>query len=106
MGIGESLKRREERGYLNDRAFALSFVRRRGAARGPRALSAELASRGVDRAQVDTAGGACGGAGQLAAPPPDTEPPYPPQTGPTYPTPPHLTRQQPYPSGVSLRHYD
>lgn len=53
--IREALKRLEELGYLDDQAFARSFVRRRGSLRGPRALSAELSARGVDRAQVDTA---------------------------------------------------
>jgi len=53
--IGTALRRLQELGYLDDQSFARSFVRRRAAVRGPRALSAELASRGVDRAQVDTA---------------------------------------------------
>jgi regulatory protein len=60
------LKRLEELGYLDDQSFAHSFVRRRGAARGPRALSAELAARGVDRAYVDTAIAGFGEAAQLA----------------------------------------
>ena len=53
--IRTALRRLEELEYLDDQAFARSFVRRRGSVRGPRALSAELAARGVDRAQVDTA---------------------------------------------------
>jgi regulatory protein len=53
--IRSALRRLDELGYLDDQAFARSFVRRRGVARGPRALSAELAARGVDRAHVDTA---------------------------------------------------
>jgi regulatory protein len=65
--IRASLKRLEELGYLDDQSFARSFVRRRGSVRGPRALSAELAARGVDRAQVDTALAEFGEAGQLAA---------------------------------------
>src|SRR3981081_34828 len=44
-----------ELGYLDDRAFAEGHVRRRAAVRGPLALSAELAARGVDRAQADAA---------------------------------------------------
>ena len=66
MAIREALKRLEELGYLNDGAFARSFVRRRGSARGPRALSAELAARGVDRAEVDTALAGYGPAEELA----------------------------------------
>ena len=65
--VREALKRLEELGYLDDRAFADSFVRRRGSARGPRALSAELAARGVDRAEVDAALDGFGPAEQLAA---------------------------------------
>jgi regulatory protein len=67
MAVREALKRLDELGYLDDRAFAQSFVRRRGSARGPRALSAELAARGVDRAEVDTALAGFGPAEQLAA---------------------------------------
>ncbi len=65
--IRAALRRLQELGYLDDQAFARSFVRRRAALRGPRALSAELASRGVDRAQVDTAVAEFGEAEQLAA---------------------------------------
>jgi regulatory protein len=65
--IRAALRRLEELGYLDDQAFARSFVRRRGSVRGPRALSAELAARGVDRAQVDTAVAEFGEAEQLAA---------------------------------------
>ena len=42
-------------GYLDDRSFAEGLVRRRRAMRGPLALSAELAARGVDQAQADAA---------------------------------------------------
>jgi regulatory protein len=44
-----------ELGYLNDLAFAEGLVRHRSASRGPRALSAELAARGVDKARADAA---------------------------------------------------
>jgi regulatory protein len=50
-----ALSRLIELGYLDDRSFAEGLVRRRGALRGPLALSAELAARGVDRAQADAA---------------------------------------------------
>jgi regulatory protein len=65
--ISTAMGRLEELGYLDDQSFARSFVRRRGSVRGPRALSAELAARGVDRAQVDTAIAEFGEAEQLAA---------------------------------------
>jgi regulatory protein len=44
-----ALARLGELGYLDDAAFAAAHVRRRSAGRGPLALSAELAARGVDR---------------------------------------------------------
>jgi len=50
-----ALSRLVELGYLADRSFAEGLVRRRGALRGPLALSAELAARGVDRALADAA---------------------------------------------------
>jgi regulatory protein len=65
--IKTAMGRLEELGYLDDQSFARSFVRRRGSVRGPRALSAELAARGVNRAQVDTAIAEFGEAEQLAA---------------------------------------
>ncbi len=49
------LSRLVELGYLDDRSFAEGLVRRRGALRGPLALSAELAARGVDRGDADAA---------------------------------------------------
>jgi regulatory protein len=38
-----------ELGYIDDATYAEGHVRRRAAKRGPRALAAELAARGVDR---------------------------------------------------------
>ena len=49
------MARLDELGYLNDLAFAEGLVRVRSASRGPRALSAELAKRGVGRDQADQA---------------------------------------------------
>ena len=49
------MARLAELGYLNDRAFASQLVRRRASLKGPRALSGELAARGVDRAEADAA---------------------------------------------------
>ena len=65
--IQAALRRLQELGYLDDQAFARSFVRRRGSVRGPRALSAELAARGVERLEVDTALADFGEAEQVAA---------------------------------------
>lgn len=62
-----ALGRLAELGYLDDRVFAEGLVRRRGALRGPLALSAELAARGVDRAVADGALGGFDAEAQLAA---------------------------------------
>jgi regulatory protein len=53
--IDTAMARLAELGYIDDQAFARELVRRRGALRGPLALSAELAARGVDRADVEAA---------------------------------------------------
>jgi regulatory protein len=53
--IEAAVARLIELGYLDDTTFARGLVRRRGALRGPLALSAELAARGVDRALADAA---------------------------------------------------
>jgi regulatory protein len=53
--VDAAMARLGELGYLNDSTFAKGLVRRRAALRGPRALSAELAARGVDRAEADAA---------------------------------------------------
>jgi regulatory protein len=53
--IEPALVRLEELGYLNDLSFAEGLVRLRSRSRGPRALSAELAQKGVGRAQADRA---------------------------------------------------
>jgi SOS response regulatory protein OraA/RecX len=53
--VDAALARLGELGYLNDLAFAEGLVRVRSASRGPRALSAELARRGVARAHADLA---------------------------------------------------
>ena len=62
-----ALARLSELRYLDDQSFAVGLVRRRGAVRGPMALSAELAARGVDRVHVDTALAGFDAAAQLAA---------------------------------------
>jgi SOS response regulatory protein OraA/RecX len=61
------MARLDELGYMNDRSFAEGLVRHRAASRGPRALSAELAQRGVDRAEAEAAVAGFGPAEQLAA---------------------------------------
>jgi SOS response regulatory protein OraA/RecX len=53
--VESALVRLEELGYLNDLSFAEGLVRLRSKSRGPRALSAELAQKGVGRAQADRA---------------------------------------------------
>jgi regulatory protein len=53
--VAETMARLLELGYLDDASFARGLVRRRASLRGPLALSAELAVRGVDRAQADEA---------------------------------------------------
>ncbi len=53
--VESAVERLVELGYLDDRAFAEGHVRRRSAALGPLALSAELAARGVDRGLADSA---------------------------------------------------
>ena len=65
--IEAALKRLDELGYLNDLSFAEGLVRVRSASRGPRALSAELARRGVGRAQADRALASYNDALQLAS---------------------------------------
>jgi regulatory protein len=53
--VEAAMARLVELGYLDDRSFASGLVRRRGAIRGPRALSAELAAKGVTREEADAA---------------------------------------------------
>lgn len=65
--VGSALDRLMELGYLDDRAFAEGHVRRRQAGLGPRALSAELSARGVDRQVADGALAAFDGEAQLAS---------------------------------------
>ncbi len=45
--IDDALERLRELGYLDDAAFAKQWVEERGAARGPRLLTAELRRKGV-----------------------------------------------------------
>ena len=66
-GVEAALARLDELGYLNDLSFAEGLVRVRSASRGPRALSAELARRGVGRAQADRALASYNDALQLAS---------------------------------------
>jgi regulatory protein len=53
--VDGAMARLTELGYLDDASFARGLVRRRASQRGPRALSAELAAKGIDRAQADEA---------------------------------------------------
>ena len=65
--VDTALTRLGELGYLDDRAFAAGLVRRRAASRGPMALSAELAQRGVSRDLADSAVAGFDTSMQLAA---------------------------------------
>lgn len=65
--VDATIARLVELGYLDDRAFASGLVRRRGALRGPLALSAELAAKGVDRAEVEAAVGEYDAEAQLVS---------------------------------------
>lgn len=65
--VDAALARLDELGYLNDQSFAEGVVRVRSASRGPRALSAELARKGVGRAQADLALASYDDALQLAS---------------------------------------
>jgi len=65
--VDAALARLDELGYLNDLAFAEGLVRVRSPSRGPRALSAELAKRGVGRVQADRALAIYDDAQQLAS---------------------------------------
>ena len=65
--VEAAIARLAELGYLNDAAFAHSLVRRRGALRGPLALSAELAAKGVDRAEAAAAVAEFGPEAQVAS---------------------------------------
>ncbi|TMF68963.1 MAG: recombination regulator RecX [Chloroflexi bacterium] len=53
--VDAAVARLVELRYLDDRLFAEGHVRRRSATRGPLALSAELAARGIDRSLTDGA---------------------------------------------------
>src|SRR5438876_2085996 len=53
--VDAAVARLVELRYLDDRSFAEGHVRRRSATRGPLALSAELAARGIDRSLADGA---------------------------------------------------
>ena len=65
--VDTAMARLVELGYLNDSSFAKGLVQRRSVIRGPRALSAELAARGVDRAEADAAVAQFGAEAQLAS---------------------------------------
>ena len=65
--IDAALARLDQLGYLNDLSFAEGLVRTRSASRGPRALSAELAKRGIGRAHADRALASYDDASQLAS---------------------------------------
>ena len=53
--VDVAMARLVELGYLDDMSFAKGLVQRRGALRGPRALSAELAAKGISRTEAAAA---------------------------------------------------
>jgi regulatory protein len=53
--VKAALDRAEGRGYLDDREFAASLVRRRAAGRGHALIAQELRSRGIGEAAADAA---------------------------------------------------
>jgi regulatory protein len=53
--IEAALRRITELGHVDDQAFARSYVRRRASVRGPLAIAAELAARGIDRGASEAA---------------------------------------------------
>src|SRR5207237_4947387 len=53
--IASALIRLAELGYMDDAAFASGLVRRRSSTRGPVALSAELAGKGIERSLAEAA---------------------------------------------------
>jgi regulatory protein len=65
--VEAALQRLAELGYLDDAAFARGLVRRRSASRGPAAVAAELASKGIDREGVAAALAGLGPEAQLEA---------------------------------------
>ena len=65
--VQDAVARLTDLGYLDDASFAVGHVRRRSGTRGPLALSAELAERGVDKAVVGAALAGFDRAAQVAA---------------------------------------
>ena len=65
--VDSALARLADMGYLDDAEFARGLVRRRSGSRGPLALSAELAARGIDRERSAAALAGLDPAAQLAS---------------------------------------
>ena len=65
--IDAALGRITELGHIDDQAFARSYVGRRASVRGPRAIAAESAARGVDRSSSEAALADFGATEQLQA---------------------------------------
>jgi len=63
--VEEAMRRITELYLVDDQAFARSYVRRRASARGPLAIAAELAARGIDRKASEAALADFGPAEQL-----------------------------------------
>jgi regulatory protein len=65
--VGSALARLTEMNYLDDAAFARGLVRRRSGTRGYRALSAELAAKGISREEIAASLSTLEAADELAA---------------------------------------
>ena len=65
--IDAALARITELGHIDDQAFARAYVGRRASVRGPRAIAAELAARGIDRSSSEAALADFGATEQLQA---------------------------------------
>ena len=68
QAIEEAIQRiHKSYAVMDDQAFARAYVRRRSSAKGPLAIAAELAARGIDRAATAAALAEFGAAEQLRA---------------------------------------
>jgi len=65
--VETAMARLTDMGYLDDAAFARSLVRSRSATRGPLAVAAELAAKGIDRQGTAEALGELDAESQLAS---------------------------------------
>ena len=67
QALEEAIRRIDEGYGLDDQAFARSYVGRRASTKGPLAIAAELAARGIDRRSAQAALAGFGADEQLAS---------------------------------------